>query len=212
MKEPNGVPDEPARGKDIEKPEPDPYDPFAPENLKLPQEFLDQTMATTLLTTILVERPGDQEFIRVHPDEGYRHVAALITHHDERGARYLIHPKFAPQIGNIKFHLERLFLYTSRQGKLGFWPIKLPKDNRENTWLESEVAAVEEAMKNWICITSNQHSKSWVTSKAMGSFPEPDWLQITQGKDVYQLLAIAFKERLILNESHPLIQKLRGLI
>ena len=141
------------RVKDIEKPEPDIYDPFAPENLKLPQEFLDQTMATALLTTIPVEKPGDQEFIRVHPDEAYRHVAALITHQDERGARYLIHPTFVPQIGNIKFHLEQLYLYTSRQGKVAFWPIKLPKDNRENTWLESAVAAAEAAMKGWVCIS-----------------------------------------------------------
>jgi hypothetical protein len=206
------VPESINRVKDVENPEPDIYDPFAPENLKLPQEFLDQTMASALLTTIPVEKPGDQEFIRVHPDEAYRHVAALITHHDERGARYLIHPTFAPHIGNIKFHLERLYLYTSRQGKVAFWPIKVPKDNRENTWLESAVAAAEAAMGKWICIASNQQSKMYITSKAMGEFPDPDWPAITQGKSVYQLLAIAFKERLILNETHPVIQKLRGLI
>src|SRR6266699_2236441 len=106
-----------------------PFDPFAPENIRLPQEFLDQTMAQALLNTIPVEKPGEQEFIRVHPDASYRHVAALLTHQDERGARYLVHPKFAPRIGNIKFHIERLYLYTSRQGKVAFWPIKVPKDN-----------------------------------------------------------------------------------
>ena len=200
------------RVKDVEKPEPDIYDPFAPENLKLPQEVLDRTMATTLLTTIPVEKPGDQEFIRVHPDEAYRHPAALITHQDERGARYFVHPTFLPQIGNIKFHLEELYLYTTRQGKVAFWPIKLPKDNRENTWLESAVAAAEAAMKAWVCIASNQQSQMYITSKAMGEFPDPDWPAITQGKSVYQLLAIAFKERLILNETHPVIQKLRGMI
>ena len=200
------------RVKDTEKPAPDIYDPFAPENLKLSQEFLDRTMTTALLTTIPVEKPGDQEFIRVHPDVAYRHVAALITHQDERGARYLIHPTFLPQIGNIKFHLEQLYLYTTRQGKLAFWPIKLPKDNRENTWLESAVAAAEAAMEEWVCIASNQQSKMYITSKAMGEFPDPDWRAITQGKSVYQLLAIAFKERLIQNETHPVIQKLRGMI
>jgi len=212
MTEANHLPDEPVQGKDIEKPEADLYDPFLPENLVLPQEYLDQTMTTTLLTTIPVERPNDQEFIRVHPDESYRLVAALIAHQDERGARYLVHPTFLPHIGNIKYHLERLYLYTTRQGKLAFWPIKVPKDHRENTWLESAVAAAEEAMKNWICIATNQHSKSYVTSKAMGDFPEPDWLQITQGKPLYELLRIAFKDRLILNERDPVIQKLRGLI
>jgi hypothetical protein len=203
---------EPNLVEDIEKPEPDIYDPWKPENLKLPQEFLDQTMTTALLTTIPVEKPGDQEFIRVHPDEAYRFVAALITHQDERGARYLIHPSFAPQIGNIKFHLERLYLYTSRQGKLAFWPIKVPKDNRENTWLESAVAAAEEAMEKWVCISSNQQARMYTVSEALGVFSEPDWPQITQGKTVYELLAIAFKERLILGETHPLIQRLRGVI
>jgi hypothetical protein len=203
---------EPNLVEDIEKPEPDIYDPWKPENLKLPQEFLDQTMTTALLTTIPVEKPGDQEFIRVHPDKAYRFVAALITHQDERGARYLIHPSFAPQIGNIKFHLERLYLYTSRQGKLAFWPIKVPKDNRENTWLESAVAAAEEAMEKWVCISSNQQARMYTVSEALGVFSEPDWPQITQGKTVYELLAIAFKERLILGETHPLIQRLRGVI
>jgi hypothetical protein len=27
----------------------------------------------------------------------------------------------------------------------------MPKDNRENTWLESAVAAAEAAMKEWVC-------------------------------------------------------------
>jgi len=74
------------------------------------------------------------------------------------------------------------------------------------------VAAAEAAMKAWVCIASNQQSQMYITSKAMGEFPDPDWPAITQGKSVYQLLAIAFKERLILNETHPVIQKLRGLI
>src|SRR4029077_20248809 len=92
MIEPNRVPDAPAREEDIEKLEPDLYDPFAPENLKLPQEFLDQTMATALLSTSPVKKPGDQEFIGPYPDAAYRHVAPLITHQDERGGRYLDHP------------------------------------------------------------------------------------------------------------------------
>ena len=90
--------------------------------------------------------------------------------------------KPTPQIGNIKFHLERLYLYTSRQGKLAFWRIKVPKDNRENTWLESAVAAAEEAMEKWVCISSNQQARIYTVLEALGVFSEPDWPQITQGK------------------------------
>src|SRR5262249_53045351 len=180
-------PTPPAR-KVIEKAEPDLYDPFAPENLKLPQEFLDQTMATSLLTVIPVERPSDQTFIRVHPSPDYRFVAALITHHDEKGARYLVHPTFVGQIGSIKYHLEQLYLYTDRQGRLAFWPIKFKQDNRENTWLDSAHAAAEAAIDRWVCITTKQQARMYHAAEAEGIFPDPDWEKITQGKNLNELL------------------------
>jgi hypothetical protein len=202
----------PANRAEETKPEPDIFDPFTPENLMLSQEILDQAMATKVLNTIPVEKPNDQEFIRTHPDESFQYRGALLTHHEERGARYLILPSFLPHIGNIKIHFEQLFLYTSRQGKVAFWPIKIPKDNRENTWLNSAYAAVETAMTDWICVTSNQPQKMYVTSKAQGTFPEPDWPKILQGKGLFDLLRIAFKDRVISHEMHPLIQELRGAI
>jgi hypothetical protein len=52
----------------------------------------------------------------------------------------------------------------------------------------------------------------YITEKARGKFPEPNWEALLQGKTIFQILAIAFKERLILNEEHPLIQKLLGVI
>jgi hypothetical protein len=203
---------QPVEQNDIEKPKPDIWDPFAPENIKLSQEVLDQAMTTELLTTIPVARPSEQTFVRVHPDEAYHFTAALITHQDERNTRYLIHPIFLPHVGNIKYHLERLYLYTTRQGGLNLWPVKLPKDQRENTWLESQMAAIEAATDYWVCVTSNMHRKMYVTDKARGIFPQPNWDALLQGKTIFQLLAIAFKERLILSEEHPLIQKLIGLI
>ena len=43
-----------------------PYDPFAEENIRLPQEMLDEAISHTELTIVPVQKPGDQEFIRVH--------------------------------------------------------------------------------------------------------------------------------------------------
>ena len=54
-----------------------PYDPFAEENIRLPQEMLDEAIAHTELTIVPVQKPGDQEFIRVHPSADYRHIAAI---------------------------------------------------------------------------------------------------------------------------------------
>jgi hypothetical protein len=199
------------RVKDTEKPAPDTYDPFAPENLKLSQEFLDQPMANPLLNTIPVERPGDQEFIQVHPT--FEHTAILISHHDERNARYLVDKRFFESggLGPIKYHQERLYLYVTRQGKLAFWPITVRKDNKENTWLESAEAARDAARNiGWICIISNQAKKKYEIYPSGGDFPDPDWEKITQGKPLNELLRIALKDRLIMDENHPLMRKLTG--
>jgi hypothetical protein len=197
--------------KDIEKPGPDIYNPFTPENLKLSQEYLDQIMATPVLNTISVAKPGDQEFVRVCPDIDYHHLAALITHHEEKGARYLVLPAFIPHLDKIKYHFEHLYLYVTRQNELGFWPVKVRFDNRENKWLESAEAAVEEATEHWICITSNQRKGRYETAKAIGIIPDPDWPKLIQGKSIWELLAIAFgSNRLVDRETHPLVQKLRG--
>jgi hypothetical protein len=200
------------RVKDIEKPEPDIYDPWKAENLALPQEYLDQRAASALLNSIAVNNPSDQTFVRVHPSDAFTWTAALITHQEERNTRYFIHPVMMPKIGNIKYHLERLFLYTNRHGGLGFWPVKMPTDFRENTWLQSKMAAVSEARKRWVCVISNMQTRSYTTFVAEAIIPEPDWDEITQGKDVHELLKIAFRDRLVLDETHPLIKKLRGSI
>jgi hypothetical protein len=68
------------------------YDPFAEENIRLPQEILDEAVAHAELTIVPVQKPGDQEFVRVHPSADYRHTAAIIEHREEKGAEYLIHP------------------------------------------------------------------------------------------------------------------------
>jgi hypothetical protein len=187
-------------------------DLFSPESLKLDQSLLDSMMASPLLTTIECVKPHDQIFVQVHPGKEYPFLAALIEHQEERGARYLIHPSFLPHIGNIKFHFEWLFLYTSRQGVLGFWPIKQRKDNRENSWLESAEQAAQVAKTAWVSIATHQQSRRYVVSKAIANFPPPKWEEITQGKTLYELLRTCFRERVITSEEHPVIQKFRGAI
>jgi hypothetical protein len=202
------------RVKDVELVEPDAFDPFSPEALRIPQEYLDGIAATPLTVGIEVIKPHSQEYVRVHPDEGFRYCAPLIALKEEKDARYLIHPSFLKWVTaseRIQFRFEMLYLYVTRAGKVAFWPVKV-RTGRENSWLTSADAAAEHAKKKWVCIISNQKRGRYDVFEAKGDFPDPDWLEITQGKTLFQLLAIAFKEKLIMNENHPLIQKLLGLV
>ena len=191
------------------------YDPFAEENIRLPQETLDEAIAHTELTIVPVQKPGDQEFIRVHPSADYRHTAAIIEHRDEKGAEYLIHPTCVDQVRDcgIKFHFKQLYLYVTKQGNVYWWSIKLPKDGRENTWLDSARDAAEKAIDKWISVRSDPTLRVYTVSVAVDNdnFNPPEWptkngIPLTKN----QLLSLAFRERLIMDIEHPVIRKLRG--
>lgn len=200
--------------KNVEK-EKLPYDPFAEENIRLPQEMLDQAIAHTELTIVPVQKPSDQEFVRVHPSPDYRHMAAIIEYQEEKGAEYLIHPSCVTQIKEfgIKFHFKQLYLYITKQGNVCWWPIKLPKDGRENKWLDSARDAAEKAVKKWISVRSDIALGAYTIAVAIDNddFNAPEWptkngIPLTKN----QLLSLAFKERLIMDIEHSVIRKLRG--
>jgi hypothetical protein len=192
-----------------------PYDPFAEENIKLPQEMLDEAIAHTELTIVPVQKPSDQEFVRVNPSPDYRHIAAIIEYQEEKGAEYLIHPSCVAQIKEfgIKFFLKELYLYVTKQGNFFWWPIKLPKDGRENKWLDTARSAAEKAMKKWISVRSDTALGAYTVAVAIDNddFNAPEW-PTKNGKPLTknQLLSLAFKERLIMDIEHPVIRKLRG--
>jgi hypothetical protein len=191
------------------------YDPFAEENIRLPQEMLDEAIAHAELTIVPVQKPGDQEFIRVHPSADYRHIAAIIEYQEEKRAEYLIHPTCVGQIKDfgIKYHIKQLYLYVTKQGNVCWWGIKLPKDGRENTWLDSARDAAEKAIDKWISVRSDQTLRVYTVSVAVDNdeFNAPEWptkhgVPLTKN----QLLSLAFKERLIMDIEHPVIRRLRG--
>ena len=80
--------------ENIEKPEPDIYNPFAPENLRLSQDVLDGLAASARLGHNPSGETVRSGFFPVPPSDDYQYQAALITHHEEKGARYLVHPVF----------------------------------------------------------------------------------------------------------------------
>jgi hypothetical protein len=191
------------------------YDPFAEENIRLPQEMLDEAIAHAELTIVPVQKPSDQEFVRVHPSADYRHTAAIIEHREEKGAEYLIHPSCVAQIKDcgINFHFKQLFLYITKQGNVCWWPIKLPKNGRENKWLDSARDATEKAIDKWISVRSDQTLGAYTVVIAVDNddFNPPEWptkhgVPLTKN----QLLSLAFKERLIMDLDHPVVRKLRG--
>jgi DNA polymerase I len=81
--------------------------------------MLDEAIADAELTIVPVQKPGDQEFVRVHPSADYRHTAAIIEHREEKGAEYLFGWTY-----NIDPHLTDKQLKGKRLRSLQNFPMQ----------------------------------------------------------------------------------------
>jgi hypothetical protein len=63
--------------------------------LRLDQSYADTVGVKKLLTTVPVRKPNRQDFVRVHPDPGYRLTPAAIIEVTEDRDVYLVMPSMA---------------------------------------------------------------------------------------------------------------------
>lgn len=186
----------------------DENDPFShPEMLRIDPGYLRQPVAKKILTTVPIRKPGKQDFVRVHPDEEYRHLAHLVELRDERET-YLVLPKFIPELGEGEFYTATLYLAINRQRTLSVWPVRMPSpDGRISNWQTSAAEAVARAMRDWIRIVPNMNMGAYEILEAAGNFGDPEWPEMP----FMDILRIAFKGRLIESHDHHVVQRLRGL-
>ena len=185
----------------------DEFDPFSPENLRLDPSYLNEPVAKKLLVAVPVKKPHKHNFIRVHPSPDYRQLAAVVELDEDREA-YLVLPALVKDLGESEFYYATLYTYVTRQGIIGIWPVKVPNSNgRQNLWHTTAITAAEEAMKKWIRVVPNMHSKSNDILVALENLSEPEFPDVSMN----QLIRIAFKDRIIDKLEHPIIKKLRGM-
>jgi hypothetical protein len=184
-------------------------DPFDLESLRISPDYLKTGGAKKLLNHIPIRRPNKQDFIRVHPGPEYRFSPAALIVSDEEGETFLVTSQYFPQLEEAFQSLFTLYLTVNRQKVLTFWPIKLPgPDGRINTWHLTAHEVAQAAMKTWVRVTPNRSLRGYEAFEAETRLPEPEWPQLP----LSELLEIAFKGRIIANEEHPVIKRLRGAI
>jgi hypothetical protein len=162
--------------------------PFSPENLRIDLNFTE-----------------GQDFIRVHPSPDFRLAVAIIELRDDRES-FLVPPSIARDIPG-EYLTVTMHTCINRQGVLFLWPVRLPgADGRQLEWHRSAAEAAEMAMKRWVRIKSNMSLGAYEVYEASATIPEPAWPDLTFD----QMLAIAFKGRLVDSFDHPVLKRLRG--
>ena len=184
---------------------PEDDDPFAPEKLRVSQDYLATANVKKLLATVPVKRPGPQDFVRVHSDTAYRALMAFLELRDDRET-FLVNLAAVPELQPECF-IANLFTAITRTGVVFLWPVKVPAtDGRTNNWHASAAEAVAQAMKGWIRMKSNMALGAYEIFLAESSIPDPEWPELS----FVELYKIAFRDRLINHPGHPAIKRLRG--
>jgi hypothetical protein len=63
-------------------------------------------------------------------------------------------------------------------------------------------------MKKWVRVTASMSLGAYEIFEAIGDLPEPVWPDIS----FEEMLRIAFQDRIVDREGHPLVQRLQGFI
>jgi len=194
----------PKAGPDVVKPEADPFDLTS---LRLSQDFASAVGVKRLITTVPVKKPSKEWFVRTHPDPAYRLQTAVLELKEDRET-YLVSPGLWPELADETTFSPRLLVTAiNRQGVLFLWPIRLPgPDGKIDDWSRSAMDAADEAKSQWVRITANMSLGAYDVAVGSGLMAEPSWPDIT----FQQIIKIAFRDKMISEWSHPVLQRLRG--
>ena len=163
-----------------------------------------------ILTTVPVRKPKKQEFFRCHPEPQMTLTAMLVTD-DDNGEAHFVAPDMRGHgvlADNVKPTLLQLCIL--RNGTLFIWPLALPSaEGGGRSWHESALKAKEIAKTKWIRVVPNRSIGGYEVFAAEGKLLEPEW---PEDMAFNELLELAFADKIIMSEDHPIVRKLRGLM
>ncbi len=180
---------------------------FDLDALRLPPNYGATLGIKKVLTTVRIGKPDKSQFFRVHPSDDW-HFPAFIVEVKETHESYVVAPAVAQVLGSIARPVM-LHAAIDRNDNPFLIPVQLPgEDGRRNPWHESRAQAVEHSKTKWVRITANMPAGAYDVLEAQGVLPEPKWPDCTAA----ELFEVAFRNNLISDEKHPVVQQLLGKV
>lgn len=177
------------------------------DKLRISPDYAANLGIKRLLTHVPVRRPDRQWFVRVHPDAAYRIDVAVLEIKDE-GETYFVDPALHLDLsGDLTY--KTLFTTINRQGIPFLWPVRLPReDGRIDDWNRVARDAAEMAVGRWVKVAANKPLGTYDLFEAAVELPDPEW----PTESMEQLLEVAFRDKVIRDPDHPIIQQLQGRV
>jgi hypothetical protein len=180
-------------------------EPFNLDEALGDENALRHELLDTAPPPIAVRAPRKREFITVHPR--YQRVATILEYSADGMSRdyYIATPHIKARLETEDKKTALLRLCQSLKDRTWFvWPLILDQDGRENAWNRSSLAFADEAARYW---GRRVNAKTqYVYRKAEAGHEPPTW----PDKPWQDILAEAFKDRLLASPNHPVILDLEG--
>ncbi len=165
--------------------------------------------AKRILTSLDVRKPKPDEWVRCH--ERLFTEISLYMPKDSRQAYAVLpeaHDAFGPL---IKF--VRMTLTVNYTGAVFLWPVPVPTMQKPHQAHVDAHAAAEQASREWVRITWDSKSNSYVVCRRQGGAgKDPEWPE--EIADPSAMLRLANKSgalEIIKDSHHPVVQALLGL-
>ena len=157
------------------------------------------------IVSVHVDKPNRTSWWIAHP--GYQFIAGILT---DKGAgreeQYLVTPELAASLGD-DVRLMRLHGAMTREGDFFIIPVRLPSpDGRVDEWTASRARAAELAAERPIRMASNVRAGTYEVFTTSMEIKFPDWPE----ESWEDLIEIAFRDKMIDSDDHPVLKRLRG--
>jgi hypothetical protein len=162
-----------------------------------------QIAAREILSVVPVRKTKNNEFVMVNPAAS---LTTIVFEDKDAGETYFVDPAIRPMMiaGTA---VKMLTLAVNQAGAIFIWPAPVDDEfSRANKWNESARVGYHQAKANWVKLVGDRTAGLYRIYLAEGELPPPRW----PDKPFEELLAIAFSNRRIDREDHPVIRDMYG--
>jgi hypothetical protein len=159
------------------------------------------------LTRIPFRKISGKDFFHLKNDKEYFRQSVGVIESRQSGAStlFLVAPKVVLPTA-IRKELKRANVYTGVTATREFFLLYIFKN--DTTWYTSAIEMMRLALNNWIKVEANMSAGGYDYYPAPMKIANPDWTALPSFDE---LLALAFRGRIIESANHPVILKMLGV-
>lgn len=163
--------------------------------------------ATKAIQTVEVQKPKSNVWFRT---DMTRTLTTTVCEDKETRQFFLVTREMAPKLKDQgALTLATLVPFINRSKDVGLWPVKHAADGSgTNLWHKTAAEAARVGSKQWTRMFADMAHGGYRIQVPVGEFPDPEWPEHSMS----ELLELGFKDRVIANDDHPVMNQLLGRV